>query len=306
MTFNDWLYDAKGHIKSKGLWNGSREAAYEFYIGMWRQIGRLWNYGEFIYEYNWDLLVVLDACRWDLMAEIDGEYVFVNRDTTYSVGSSSGEWTVKNFDERYADEMARTALVTGNPYSESHLDEDDFLLLDEVWRYAFDEELRTIPADAMTDRAIAVGRKRQPDRQIVHYMQPHHPFVTNPMDKGLPRREFGATPWDNVWHKLRKGKVDHDSVWESYLDNLRYVLRHVSILLDNVDADRAVITSDHGNLLGEFGLYAHPDYVPLPALKRVPWCVTTAEDLGTHQPAEWSHNVTGIAVEEQLRHLGYK
>lgn len=305
MTFREWLDDARDHVRRDG-WVGAKEAAYEFYAGAARNVGKRWNYGDCIYEREWNLLIVLDACRWDLMAEVTGEYEFVDENTTYSAGSSSGEWTEKNFDEKYAEEMKRTALVTGNPYSETHLEESDFLLLDEVWRYGFDEDVRTIPAEAMTDRAISVCREYGPERIIVHYMQPHHPFVRKPMDKGIPRREFGSTPWDNVWHKLRKGEVDREAVWEGYLDNLRYVLDHVEILLENVNADSAVITSDHGNLLGEFGLYAHPDYVPLPALKRVPWCETTADDTGAYEPDEWTEESHGISVEEQLRHLGYK
>jgi hypothetical protein len=323
VTFADWVRDSREEVRENG-WAGVREAAYEFYVGMYRQVGRRVNFGTPIYETDWDLLVVLDACRWDLLAEVADEYAFLDGEWTYSVGSSSAEWMRKNFAPEYADEAARTAHVTANPYSERLLSAEDFRLLDEVWRDRWDESVRTIPAAGVTERAIDAGRTTDADRLIAHYMQPHHPFVPDPMDDGLPRNEFGSTPWDSVWHRLRRGAVDRDRVWDAYRDNLRYVLDQVETLLENVDAERAVITADHGNLLGEFGLYAHPDYVPLPALKRVPWSVTTAEDRRTADPDIDGDRVTetdasnpdadattdaaadDVSVADRLEHLGYK
>jgi hypothetical protein len=84
-----------------------------------------------------------------------------------------------------------------------------------------------------------------------------------------------------------------------------YVLDSVKTLLRSVDGS-VVITADHGNLLGEFGLYGHPDYVPAPALKRVPWCRTIAEDDGTYEPVEWSNESVKDDREELLRDLGYR
>lgn len=306
MTFMDWYADAKAHVREDG-WTGAREAAYEFYVGMFRQVGKRWNYGTPIYEHDWDVFVVLDACRADLMAEVEDEYDFVDAETTYSVASSSGEWIRKNFVEGgYDDAVARTAYVTGNPYSERHLDEADFALLDEVWRDAFDREIRTVPAEAITDRAIAAHRELSPEYTVVHYMQPHHPFVEDPLDEGLPLNEFGETPWDDVWDRLRKGEVDRETVWEGYANNLRYVLDHVETLLRSVDADRVLVSSDHANLLGELGLYAHPTYVPLRPLKEVPLCATSATDTGEYEPADVGDRDEEGSVEEKLRHLGYK
>lgn len=309
MTFRDWVAESQREISQNG-WQGLKDSAYKFYVGAFRNLGRRWNYGQPIYESEWDLLIVLDACRADLMAEVADEYNFVNRESVYSVASSSAEWMEKNFSRTFAAEMARTSYVTANPYSERLLTDEEFAFLDEVWKYAWDREIRTIPAEGVTEAAIRSGRRRDDGRTIVHYMQPHHPFVTDPMDKGLPRDEFSSTPWDNVWHKLRRGEVDHDEVWAAYADNLRYVLDDVAVLLSNFDADRAVITADHANLMGEWGLYAHPDYVPIRTLKKVPWCVTTAEDTGeyrveTDEPAPASGDAE-LSVDEQLEHLGYK
>lgn len=299
MTFAEWAAESKHRVQEDG-WNGLKRAAYEFYVGMWRNVGKRYNYGTPIWEDDWDICIVLDACRWDLIPEIDRDYL--TEDWKYAVGSSSGEWIPKTFGER---DNSDVAYVTANPYSERLLNEEDFFLLDEVWEYGFEEDTRTIPADVVTDQAIRAWRQG-PDKLVVHYMQPHHPFVPKPMDEGLPRQDFKNQPWDNVWHKLRKGEVEREEVWDGYVANLDYVLHHVETLLDNTDGD-VLITADHGNLLGEMGMYSHPDWVPLPSLKRVPWIKTEAENSGDYEPVD--HSIKSretVDRDDQLEALGYK
>lgn len=292
-------------------WSGVGEATRSFYTGLWRLYGMVHNYGTPIYDREWDLLVVLDACRADLMAEVVGEYDFLSDGTEDSMGSCSPEWMEKNFTDEYAAEMAETAYVTGNPYSRSTLDPSAFALVDEVWRDRWDDDDGTIHPDAITDRAIRVHREHRPGRLLVHYMQPHHPFVPNPLGEGadteLDGTDFGEKA--TVWNRLRAGELTREEVWEAYRANLRYALDSVEVLLENVDAPVAVVTADHGNALGEHHMYGHPIYAPIEALKRVPWCVTTAMDTGSYEPpadttADESED-HHAAVERKLEDLGY-
>jgi len=301
MTLGDWVEESTSRVRTDGI-SGARESLYEFYVGLCRNAGRRVNYGTNVFEESWDVLVILDACRWDLMQEVVSNYDFIDETMTYSVASSSEEWMEKTF--RKVD-TSNVGYVTANPFSRQKLDPNDFFLLDEVWEYAVDDEVRTVPADAVTDRTIRAHRELNPDCLVAHYMQPHYPFVPNPMDEGLPLEDFGGSDHEDVWDKLRRGKVSREEVWENYRANLEYVLDSVETLLRSVDGS-VVITADHGNLLGEFGLYGHPDYVPVPALKRVPWCRTTAEDDGTYEPVEWTNESGANDREELLRDLGYK
>jgi hypothetical protein len=82
--------------------------------------------------------------------------------------------------------------------------------------------------------------------------------------------------------------------------------------LENVDG-RVAITADHGNLLGEWGLYGHPLSTPVPALITVPWAETTGVDQETRTPAVEPpeplpvSRVYGEDTEaEQLAALGYR
>lgn len=305
MTFRDWAVETRDSVRQDG-WSGAKESAYEFYIGILRRVGQLTADGVPIYKRGWDVLVVLDACRVDLMAEVMDDYDFLSPGKIESVGSTSPEWMEKNFTDEYSEQMRRTTYVTGNPFSDGIVTKRDFQLLDEVWRYAWDDDLGTIPPDAISDRAITVQREHNPDRMIVHYMQPHWPFVPDPLDEGMRLEEFGGLHDDSVWTRLRKGEVTKERVWSAYRKNLEFVLESVEVLLENIESDKVVITSDHGNGMGEHGYYGHARNVPFSYIKEVPWCVTSATDTGKYEPEiEPAETDNRGEVGDRLRDLGY-
>ncbi|WP_245838506.1 hypothetical protein [Natronoarchaeum philippinense] len=240
-----------------------------------------------------------------MLEEVAADYPFLGEaDTLTSAGSSSIEWMEQTFDEEYAEEMQTTAYVTGNPFSKRVLGNGDVLALDEVWRYGWDDEAGTIPARNVTDRAIAAGREYDYERLIVHYMQPHFPSVPDPLTDGMNTETLGdGEGWDSPWHRLRRGEIDRDRLWESYRSNLRYVLEDVDVLLRNLDAERVVISADHGNAAGEWGVYGHPK-VPLTPIREVPWYETTATDTGERDP-EIEPDTERGDIEGKLGALGY-
>lgn len=260
-----------------------------------------------IYESDWDVLVVLDACRADLMGEVDGEYEFLTEmGTTRSVASVTRRWMLRNFVPEYADQMRRTTYICGNPHSDSVLEASSFHELREVWRDVWVDP-GTVPPEAMTNEAIRHGRSGF-DKMIVHYMQPHCPFLTAPELAGKKwRDEFGHQTQDDVWTRLEKGYLDRQSVWNGYRENLRLALDEVGVLLENIDADEVVITSDHGNAIGEWGLYGHPEQMPFDVLREVPYYRTSGTDLRTREGDALAVETTEDepSVEERLRSLGY-
>jgi hypothetical protein len=278
--------------------DGIRESVHELHIGAARRIERVYDPGDSIWEDDWDLLVVLDAARYDLMKEVADEYKFIEKlDQSYSAASLSARWMQINFGPEYHDPMREAIYVTGNPGTDQHIsDPNQFQCLDEVWKYAWDDDRGTILPDPITDRAVSLHRRHQPERMIVHYMQPHYPMVPEPFDGD-----------EKVWNLLRDGKVDRDDVWRRYRNNLRYVLDALPTLLHNVDAENTVITADHGNLVGELGLYGHFGRVPHPNLREVPWARTTAIDTGEYTPdfEPVADTVTDDEVKDRLRDLGY-
>ncbi|WP_262175434.1 hypothetical protein [Haloarcula laminariae] len=254
------------------------------YLRLLQAVGRRLDYGANVFDREWDVLVVLDACRADLLRSVAPETDFLDAvETVRSVGSSSSEWLENTFPDR--PETGRTVMVTGNTWTDRYLDAEAFAALDEVWKYAWDDELGTVPAAAVTDRAIAAARERDPDRLVVHYMQPHHPFVPDPIDgdDGIARTGSHSNS-ANPWVSLRQGELTTARVRTAYEANLRYVLAEVSALVENVDG-RVAVTADHGNLFGEWGLYGHPMQTPVPALLAVPWAETTGIDCESRTPS---------------------
>lgn len=291
---------------------GLQLGVYYLYVGLWLTLTTRFPFGTNIYERDWDLLIILDACRVDALEAVAEEYPFLDEvDSIVSLGSTSGEWVGHTFCRAYADEVERTAYVTANPHSQavladrrfppqyvaapvvfpdwSAVEPSRFALLDEVWRDGRLEEdtesiIRAVPPRTVTDRAIRAFRTDDTSRRIVHYMQPHAPYLrsaSTPDDPTVPGVDvFLPRPFE----ALKRGEVPHEGVWEAYLDTLRLVLDEVAVLLRNVDADRVAITADHGEAFGELGFYEHPVACPHPVVKRVPWAETTAEDAGTRDP----------------------
>jgi hypothetical protein len=203
-------------------------------------------------------------------------------------------------------------MVTGNTWTDRYLDAGRFGCLDEVWKYAWDDDLGTVPAEAVTDRAVAAAREEDPDRLVAHYMQPHHPFVPDPVDgdSGMARTGTHSSE-TSPWKLLRSDTVTEERVWEAYLANLRYVLSAVETLVAEV-AGRVAITADHGNLFGEWGVYGHPMHTPIPALLAVPWAETTGRNCGELTPTTTPPEPLPVgrvydaeSDDDRLRSLGY-
>ena len=265
---------------------------------------------------DWDLLVVLDACRADVFADVvgDGDYSFGVGGTATSPASTSTEWLETVFGDASDDDLADISYVTGNPYSSRTVDTDRLGACEEVWRSAWDDDLGTIPPRPLTDAAIRAGRRDDgTDRLVVHYMQPHFPTVFGAdgepggSDDGIALDDWGDEPM-SVWEQLRFGQRSVDDVWADYERNLEAVLADVEVLLSNVDAETAVLTADHGNAFGEHHIYGHPGGVDLPALREVPWCETTASDDHTRDPGDpgGERATDEETVDDRLESLGYK
>lgn len=269
--------------------------------------------GKNIFEDDWDALIVLDGLRKDLMEETVSEYDFLGTDSVdefHSLGSASQEWMDRNFTGEYQDEMAETVMVTGNAFSKTRLDQDNFQHLEEAWRYAWDSETEMVRPKPITDSTINYGRQEDPERMIVHYMQPHYPFVDSPeIGCGVKPKSFGKVNSEKQpWDELLVGDITEEKLWNAYRENLHYVMEEVERLSENLDADKTVITADHGNGIGRMNsedrwVYGHLEGVAVDSLRKVPWVETSFQDLKQDYPE--THEETQHEREEVMRALGY-
>lgn len=239
------------------------------------------------------------------MQEITDSYGFLNElGSRRSVNSVTKLWMEQNFDNKYQNEIAETCYISGNPFTETMIDDSLFYNVVEVWRQAWVEP-GTVPPRAVTDATIRASRESNCEKIIAHYMQPHCPFIPKPevcQTKDLDK--FGNQPTGDVWDRLQRGEVSEKEVWDGYRQNLELVLDELKILLENVDAETVAITSDHGNAVGEWNVYGHVPDNPIEPLRKVPWVITSAADQGTHESKEVQEDVT-VERQSQLESLGY-
>lgn len=314
-NLRSWAKNTVQRLRSDGV-SGLRKQLFWCYAGLFLSVTSRWPVGQNIYKDDWDMLIILDACRVDSLREVASEYSFINTvDKRMSVGSHSREWVAKTFTEKYQDEVNKTTYVSSNLNAKKVLEEsknpesrrgdeipfsfpsysflhvNDFDHLDPVWEYTEHGPGGGFPPDVVTDRAIQLSRERSRDRLIVHYMQPHSPYIAT--DK--PIKELNQA-----------GEIDKKTLWDAYLDNLRYVLEEVETLLNNVDAEKTVITADHGEALWENGVYGHNLTNPMPEVKYVPWVETHAVDTNSYEPEKRSREkLTDDEVKQRLADLGY-
>jgi hypothetical protein len=237
-----------------------------------------------IMEEEWDYLILLDACRLDLFQQV----VDPAAPSVISGGSNTPEWMEWNFDRECGD----VVYVAGNPHFATAnlvktLGRSPFADVVEVWDHGWDETLRTVPPGEVTKGAMKALARYPDKRVIVHYNQPHHPFIADPelvsMDEGtfneLEGGLWGGKRNQTIWHAARKGLVSKERVWEGYKKNLELVMTEVGKVVEVVHG-RVVVTADHGNAVGESYIWGHPRGLRIPALVNVPWYVIKDEDRG--------------------------
>lgn len=274
-----------------------------------REAALRYQKGPNVYKFDWDVLIILDACRADTIHSVAPSYEFIPEvDTIYSVASRTNRWMQRTFTEEHKAEMAATAYVTGNPNSAHYLDPNDFALLDEVWQYAWDHDHGTVLARPITDRAIQAARKDDYARLIVHYMQPHQPFVPRPDLSSKMYPDVIPDDGENVHEALEMLKQDEigkSELLAAYRENLEYVLNDVGLLLKNINAQTVIISADHGQAFGEKGVYGHPGNMPISVLREVPWITTSAQDERNYEPDTEQRDVPRN-VTKKLQDLGYR
>jgi len=182
---------------------------------------------------------------------------------------------------------------------------------------------------AVYESAIEAIEEYPNKRRIIHFMQPHDPYIGSKAET-LPneveerenvifrkRRQMAGEDIqsEETLGSLRsaaaRGYISHGQVHEVYIENLDIVLDHVQDLLSELNG-KVVITADHGELLGagRFTLnkYGHPIGVYQSELRIVPWLEI---DNGNRRDI-YSEKPIGVeeaddqVVEEQLEALGYK
>lgn len=213
------------------------------------------------------LLIILDACRYDYLRDLleERDYNVTVRQVRSPCTNThewartvwSGEYDINYISAiPYFGNQEMTGPNDGPTYNAS----EHFSNVVEAWRIPYANEGPVYPS-YMAEVVISNMR----DRTVAHFSNPHMPHIGDPplgpdQVEGPSLRRIGPA-----------GEVSNDYLRRSYKgDLLRAWLEGVEPILESIDDDRRiVISSDHGELLGEDGLYGHNKNHEL--IRIVPW-----------------------------------
>ena len=242
------------------------------------------GYGEAVrvMKEDWDTMIVLDACRADSFQSVADLDRFDTYDPRVSLGSHSSEWTRRNFQ---GGSFGDTVYISANPHTSLEAG-DAFHRVVELWETHTDEDWGVVPPEAVPDAAIEAHAEFPDKRLIVHFMQPHGPFI-------------GSVIGDD--HR------NESEYWQAYAENLEYVLDYVDDLFEGIPG-KTVVTADHGQAYASgltelLGIGGHKPRLRFPSLVKVPWAVRDGErrEIRVGETTE----AKGEQIQDRLRDLGY-
>jgi len=266
-----------------------------------RQIHQL---GDGILSKDWDNLIILDACRYDIFEDLNtltGEL-----ESFTSLGSHTGEFLDRNFSGR---SVADTVYIFAKP-NPAAIDAE-FHDVFNIWREKEGTAAedwgreRFVSNELMTKRVFEIAEEYPHKRIIAHYTPPHLPFIG---PKGKELHEQYTWNISEFYDVATEGDIPLERIWEAYRENLKVTLPHVK-RLDEQLTGKTVVTSDHGQAFGEWGVYWHPPGVYIDVLRKVPWLEMPYDRRKKIADGNANKDITDYHIKDiskQLEYLGYK
>jgi len=141
-----------------------------------------------IRERHYDLLIILDACRYDVFSQVVHRYLDGYLIPTKSPASVTIDWLREVWGRRCWKDVV---YVSAAPHVNKRglLREFDarksFLYIEEVWDWGWDEKLSTVPPNRVNLAVRLVRAKlklrglrfKKDYKIVVHYVQPHTPYI---------------------------------------------------------------------------------------------------------------------------------
>lgn len=266
-----------------------------------------------IMDEDWDNLLLLDACRYDMFVAQSSLPGSLSK--RVSRGSNTIEFLRGNLsDGEYHD----TVYVTANPQFHRYSEEfnGEFHDVVDVWRDdGWDEKYNTVLPETTAAYARSAREEYPNKRLLVHFIQPHYPFLATSSSFDKNHLHLGETDTDDFWHQKFYGNLDVSTseVWELYEKTLDEALPHVESLLTDLGG-KSVVSSDHGNMVGEQACpipvteWGHPEGIHTPELVEVPWLehqVGERRSIVADPPRKQSLE-GDETVSDRLESLGYR
>lgn len=239
------------------------------------------------------LLIVLDACRFGEFSSIYESYFTGDLKKAWAAGHNTFQYVRRCWSDEYSEVVYNSGATPIN--SHDTLSEDSGLwsryqgyrprnhigTIVDVWNSDWAPELGTCPPGPVADHTI-MAIEDGSQNVVAHFFQPHAPYVGKP-ESGEFRllghaNNKNASPRNNepvdkpIWTAVRHGDITDDELRKAYCANLEAALTHACrVVKAGIEADLpVVVTADHGEALGEYGMYAHTK-APNPYVRVIPW-----------------------------------
>jgi hypothetical protein len=239
-----------------------------------------------ILDHEWDFLVVLDACRYDSFEEVYTEFFDNTAKLSKKISNATDttHWAKNTFNNHYFEDII---YISGNPTVNSKspvqgfVGGDHFYKVIDVWDGGWDYKVGTIHPKEM-NKAFHKNYMKHPKKKfILHYIQPHLPYMTiggrpgdKPSGQGCTKfaRKTTLNKFTTELMRMYAKKIlklppnaNDEIFWRAggkylmaqiYKDEIRLALEHVKILTDHIKG-KWIITSDHGERIYEFWRSTH-------------------------------------------------
>jgi len=265
-----------------------------------------------VFEADWDTLVILDACRYDTFEELSTLPGTLEK--RISRGSTTNEFMKANVAGR---DLRNTVYVSATPAIENDKGSATFHHIENVWQEHWNSELCTVHPEDMVEATERVIQNYPKKRVVVHFIQPHYPFI------GPTGREFdyeGYTTAESedrtpFWGRVGMGELDvsDSELQKAYEENLEITLPYVEQILETVRG-KTVVTADHGEMINDRAwpiphrVYGHPIALYTEELVHVPWLTHTNEsrrEIVAEDPVHEHQKSEQEIINERLEDLGY-
>ena len=233
---------------------------------------------------DWDVLIVLDACRADAFQKVSGirpPYV----STVRSPGVCTAQWIAQVGPLL---EQRRVLYFTANPIVDREVAKRRLNLeLVSIWERHWSRFTRlaipsvhplSVNAVVMTYQDMGLLARRTANRRVVvHYLQPHSPYIGS-VPLAVARWGRSGLEFCRASHRLprpeaavKRGEMDWELLRRAYRANLALAWDAARYLASQFQSN-VVVTSDHGELLGEDGgKFGHEAHWRHSELYEVPW-----------------------------------
>ena len=228
---------------------------------------------------HWDYLIILDACRYDVFSEVYSELSLPGPLTKVNTGEINTSFWYRR---HWSHEDTDATLITANPWTFKASNKADERFARAIWADPEGEEVKG--REAIMSRITPLfahsggfgvfhpkvalecfAEYKEPGlRYVIHLIPPHLPFIGERGKELFSKLKIDQRQHGGVYRAIRNygRKGNWEELRACYKESVVATLQAIHPYSDLFSDGRLVITSDHGELIGEpffddNGMYWH-------------------------------------------------